>query len=454
MKNLQKLRLNSISTAIGVFSILSISLVATSSWQQKTAVKQMSLSSGVGTCFQRVTQSFTALMISNFTSNYLTKPFMDTTSECFSYAATQVESLYANSFKDASRGILALNSDIHWFHEKALKLMRMSSESGLDLSNSNIVNKYTSLEIVKDSFQENVTARVEMSSSYSTWLSGFGILGFSITFILLAFSMFQRKRRRQLFARIEADSEKALESNTEFVSANIERALDNILAKVHMPKTYSLFNKYHSDLLERAYKSFESNDGINIDEVSIAVIPQDIPTSFFQDSMGSVLDQLSEKAFSHGVILNSDLEDNFYVKGSAEALEQVLYNVLNFATAKTLSQVESRRLDIKSSALGGTVYLKIKIANYCFNANELDYIGDTSADESSVDKSLVLIHETVKDLGATIELRNTIDSESGAGCEIKVLLERVEQEVESKKEVTSITKGSKKDILRSFSQNA
>jgi hypothetical protein len=290
-------------------------------------------------------------------------------------------------------------------------------------------------------------------------LSSLGILSFTITFLLLGYSFIQRKRRRALFARIESESESVMDSNSEFVSANIERALDNILAKVHMPKTYFLFNKYHSELLERAYKSFESDEGISVDQRSSVSKVSEIqpqPTAFFQDAIGSVLDQFSEKAFSHGILLNADLEDDFHVRGEVEALEQVLYNVLSFATSKTLNQVESRRLDIKTSALGGTAYLKIKVANYCFNASELDYIADTDIQTSEVDRNLILVHEVVKDLGASIELRNTIDVDNSSGCEIKVLLERVDvrETIDSAKEITSITKGSKRDILRSFSKNA
>lgn len=450
--------INSISLSIGLLSITSLALMATGSWQQKNAIKQMSLSSGVGTCFQRVTQSFTALMISDFSSTYLTKPFMDTTSECFSYAAKEFNSLYANGFKSGSKAIISLNSDIHWFHEKALKLLKMSQESGLDFSNSNIVNKYTSLEEMKDTFVEGVSLKVENANSNATLLSSIGVLSFMATFFLIGFSLFQKSRRRELFTKIENESERALKSNTDFVSANIERALDNVLTKMDMPNTYSLFNQYHSQLLEKAYKSFhDDNDGVAIDSTppkSNSTLMENIETTYFRDAIGNTLDSVSEKLFSRGVLLNTDLEDNFNVKGEQELIEQLVFSLLNFASDKTLQQKDSRQINIVSRALGATAYFKLNISNYCFNASELDSHHSISTLDNQLTSELTIAQEIANDLGLSLELKNAVSLENKLGCEIKVVFDRVrETGTNPNKALTSVTKGSKRDILKSFNQS-
>jgi len=445
MKNL-KSHLKGAQILLGAVTVLTISLMVSGNLASQNAVKQMSLSSGVGTCFQRVSQTFTALMIKDLSSTYLQKDFMGTTSDCFSYASKEFASVYGAKFAEGKRSLAAINSDIHWFHEKATKLLRLSSDSGLDLRNSNIITKYSSLESLKESVQAKISARVEATKSNSQLMFGLSILGVVIAFFMIGLATLNRFKNRSLFRKIEEESDRVMSSNTEFLSANVERALDNILSKVEMPKTYALFNKYHSDLLEKAYKEFESDDGISVDsspKINETKSIEPVVTTDYHNAITLALDGLSQKAFSRGIVLETALEDDFCVRGETEVVEQALCNLLTY----TADRESVNAIEIKTKALGETAYLKIKLNNYFFSAEELNCINSGDSIDSEVDLNLQLVNEMLKELGAKIKIMNKISLDSDKiESEIEVLFDVVK----SQKVISKVVKGSKRDILKSL----
>ncbi len=445
MKNL-KSHLKGAQIMLGAVVIATVSLVVSGNLASQSAVKQMSLSSGIGTCFQRVSQTFTALMIKDLSSSYLQKDFMATTSDCFNYASKQFGSVYGSSFVDGKRSLAAINSDIHWFHEKATKLLKLSSGSDLDLSSSNIINKYSSLESLKESVQGKIASRVESKKSTSTMMFGASMAGVIVAFLMVGLSFYNRFKNKSLFRKIEEESDRIMASNSEFLSANIERALDNILSRIEMPKTYALFNRYHSDLLEKAYREFESNDGVDVDSttpIHSEPVEDYRASTDYQNAMTLAIDGLSQKAFSRGIMLETALEDDFFVRGESEIVEQALCNLLNYAASR--ESVEA--IGLKTKALGETAYLKIKMKNYYFSAEELNFINSGDSSESEVDLNLQLVSEMLKDLSASIKLTNKMNLDSDKiESEIEVLFEVVKNQ----KVVSKVVKGSKKDILRSL----
>src|SRR5690606_24575930 len=94
-------------------------------YQQNQVNRAQSLSrlhNGVGTCFTRVAQTFTALMVNDLNSIYLSKDFKGLTSECFN----EVNKVYKNIFgsktvDQMTKNLNDLTSDAHWFSERVEK---------------------------------------------------------------------------------------------------------------------------------------------------------------------------------------------------------------------------------------------------------------------------------------------------------------------------------------------
>ena len=459
MKNLN-FKTKNIAVIAMSFITLSVGSFFASNHFTKMVKSESALSSGAGTCFQRVSQSFTALMIQDFSSGYLSRPFMDTTGECFSEVNSQFAGIYAKSFKNGFKHINSIVSDLHWFHEKIEKLMKMSQDAGISLNNSNIINKYAALETMKNDFQE----AVEVSATSTSTISGIwmGVNIFSLIGLVLTATIFglQSKSDREALSKIEEESNSILESGEEFISAQFERIIENIMAKVDMPKTYSLLNAYHSNLLEKQYKAFDSSEGLvaeGVREDSIEVNTlKEWETADFHSAMSSVLENISEKAFTHGVIIDSELEDEFFIKGEQDALEQLLFSLMSYATESSLHQIEGRKISLKSKPLGGTAFFKLRLSNYCFNANELNFLNGDDELASSINMNLHLIKEVVKDIGANLAVKNKMNAGKNIeGSEIEIVFERVNvDKVAQPKKNVSIVKGSKKDILKAMENNA
>lgn len=465
MRNLN-IKTKTVAAIAVSFITLSIGSFFLANYFGNIAMKERALSNGSGTCFQRVTQTFTALMIQDFNSPYLSKNFMGTTGQCFSDVNTEFSAIYARGFKEGYKHINSIVSDLHWFNEKVQKLMKMSQNAGISLNNSNIINKYAVLETMKNDFQE----AVEESAASTTTTSGIfmGVNIFSLAGILLAVALYayQRKQSREALNKIEEESNNILDSDEEIISAHFERVIENVMAKVEMPRTYDLLNAYHSNLLEKQYKAFETSEGVNADgirEHSVevpSVSIENLPAADFHNAMSSVLENISEKAFTHGIMIESDLEDEFFVKGDQDALEQLIFSIMTYATENTINQIEGRKINLRSKALGGTAFFKVKLSNYCFNVDELNFLNGDESLASSVNMNLLLIKEVVKDLGAKIAVKNKMNSSvSIEGSEIEVLFERINtQESKVNDELSqksiSIVKGKKKDILKAMQANA
>ena len=447
MKNLN-FSMKTMAIAGAAFLVLSFGSIFVQNSMNVKAQKMATLSNGVGTCFTRINQSFTALMIQDFSSSYLQPNFMSASQECFNVANKQFNLLWGKAFKDGYKYINQIVSDLHWFNEKTQKLKKLVQEGGVSLTNSNIINKYTGLETAKTGFTDSIEKKQETAKAWATTWFVFSFVGFAGFIAVAGLFGVQQKNNRKLFSDIEDDA-----AASEASAAKVDRILENVFAKLEMPNTYKFVNEYYSTLLEQQYANFESSDEET--QVEVKEKPKAVEvTADFQEAMNSVLDNIQTKAFTHGIMLDADLDDDFNVKGDQEALAQFLYNLIDYATENSLHHNEGRRVSLRSKPLGGTAYLKVAIANYCFNVDELSYLNTADAESSSVNMNLVLIKELLGDIKATIAVKNKMSAkENIEGCEIEVIFQRYKEET-TEKSITAVVKGTKREILQAMQSEA
>lgn len=447
MKNLN-FSMKTMTIAATAFLVLSFGSIFVQNSLNVKEQKMTTLSNGVGTCFTRVNQSFTALMIQDFSSAYLQKDFMNGSQECFNVANKQFALLWGKAFKDGYKHINQIVSDLHWFNEKTQKLKTLVQDGGVSLTNSNIINKYTALETAKIGFTDAVEKKQTATRGWATTWFVFSFVGFAGFLFVAGLFGTQQKKNRKIFNEIEADTE-----SSEANAAKIDRILENVFAKLEMPNTYKYVNEYYSNLLEKQYAEFESNDEVRT-VTEIVEEKAQVVTADFHESVNSVLDSVQTKAFTHGIMLNADIEDDFHVKGDQEALTQFLFNLVDYAADNSLHHNEGRRITLKSKALGGTAYFKVLIANYCFNADELNYLNSSEADAANINMNLILMKELLGDINATIAVKNKMSAkENLEGCEIEVIFQRYKVEA-TEKTVATVVKGTKKEILQAMQSEA
>jgi len=456
-------------TAVTCF-VMAVGTLVSGQYLLNKTQKVSSLNNGATTCFERVSQSFTSLMIQDFGSGYLTKSFMDTTSDCFSEASKQFSAIYAGSFKAGHKNISKLTSDLHWFNEKTQKLAKMVQDNGLSLNNSNIINKYTSLEGVKSDFQTSL----EMSSQETgRWATGWHIsstVSFAGFFLTLVLFGFKQKESKTIYSKIENEAALLLE-NGSIVSARVDRILENVFSNLEMQNTYKLISEYHADLLEKQYKAFESDaEGFDVDgpitvtpDISIEAVADTVKminkkpaqVADFQAAINGAVEKMQDKFFTHGIMLDTNLEDDFNIVGSAEALDQLLFNIISYATDNSLHHNTGRKITLKSKPLGGTAYLKVNIANYFFNANELNYLNGQQTGFDSINMNLLLIKEMLADAGAALAVKNKTNGTGQVeSSEMELIFKRAEVAEKVTQKDIKIMKGTKKEILRAMQANA
>lgn len=164
------------------------------------------LNQGVGTCFNRISQTFTAMMIKDIRSPYLNRGFMGLSDECLNETIKGI-----NPFKkNVGKGYETLNqliSEVHWFHEKITKIHTpMLAKPDLATSLTPLSDRYGKMENYKLDLVDEIDATtnqlraVQMNDEY---LMGAGLILFVLALSALSLQEFNRQ---QLQREIERDA--------------------------------------------------------------------------------------------------------------------------------------------------------------------------------------------------------------------------------------------------------
>jgi hypothetical protein len=410
--------------------------------------------SGVGICFQRVTQTFTALMIRDFGSNYLSQNFRNITSECLGEVTKALSTLGVQ--KNVLKVSNNLKSDLHWFDQKVDKVSQMAQKDEIDISQSNVTNKYYELEGMKTSLEESLVSDIDRVEANKN----LGLAGIALSLITLILSgvafFFSRRLDRAELDNIELiASERIAEGE---LNSTITDLSHQAFINLNMPNIATALETFCTELV-RENKSLEASllkmNTIGDERIEINLEPQNREVSDFNQAFNTVLDKMQEKVFKHGILLDTDLNDNFKVYATNEELEQFLYSLLSYSMDCTLGSEENKKVTVRSKSLGGIAYCKVKVANYAFSDDEMGVLnGKAPSSDTSV--NLLLLRELIGDLNASIAIKNKQNSLTHAvESEMEIIFDRAREEVTSNelKAAVNIVKGSKQEIKEYFKQN-
>lgn len=438
---------------VGISCISLVSILGFSLLGQNFASKQSSLyqlSNGLGICFQRVNQSFTALMIKDFSSDFMTKDFRGRTGDCFSELSSTIaaKSLMTNNIKTKLNNIM---SDTHWFSEKLDRVVELSQTEQLDISQSNIINKYVEIEQLKNSLEESLVLTAESLTSDKNLL----FVAMLLSQLLLCASFFLLFVKRKVLSKdvnkIESEiSGQIGERDSHLVAQKIFRRLFNYL---ELPKTQEFVTNYHQNLMENNFKMQDhlvrsNTQGIMPEErenLDLDKLNKTFESVDFNQSISMVLNQMKGKAFNHGIVVDVDITGDFVVSSEVEPLNQLLFSILNFSMESSLAHNEGRKIVIKGKPLGSIAYCKFKIAGFSFEENDLAVLnGEAPSDDTNV--NLIILSELVEDANVKLAVKNKHNSKLGLlESEIELIFNRATA-LTPKKEVSQVVKGSKKDI--------
>lgn len=445
----------------GALSLMA--LVTISASNNSLSTKQAGLyklASGTNICFQRVSQTFNALMLRDLGSQYLTKDFKSTTAECFSQLAAGLTAAKVDA-SEVETKINNLMSDYHWFGQKVERVAKRASEGDVDLFQSNVIGKYQDLESLKMDIEEGLLS-AGASVDQTKVLAMAGLI---LSQVILIFAVVGLVFKKKLISNGLEDVESLVKNNQKKSDEHVlaQKVFKRFFESFEIPKTQAFVTDYVNNIIEENYriknhliKANTIGERVDITDLAPAVSQEGVVTQVvsqdcdFSHALNAVIERIKEKAFNHGIILDVDVNDQFHVKSNAEALDQFLFYLVSFAMDSSLGHNQGRKVLIKGKPLGGIAYCKVKIAGHAFSDEEFKVINGKDP-KPETNMNLILLKELISDSQARLAVKNKNNAETGiTESEMEIIFDRAQVDERVTKSQKSLFKGTKKDLAEYF----
>lgn len=405
------------------------------------------LNQGVATCFNRISQTFTAMMIRDFQSPYLNRGFMALSDECLNETIKGI-----NPFrKNVGKGYETLNqliSEVHWFHEKTLKIHApILGGQNTNASMTPLSDRYAKMENFKMNLVDEIDAtnahirEVQMNDEI---LMGAGLIIFVLSLSLLSLQEFNRQ---QLQREIEREALNFLKAGQANVGAIVDQLVDRALLTSNMPVTAQIFRDYHGDMLERTAGKVP-----HVNVKPVAVVQEKVEEEVVVPEV--VADKPYHKTSLKEVLLsiqNTQPKDSIHMSEVRDVQLNVPYEAFEQTINAAINQLATRRQDNKKIMIGNQIHsdksvVNLFLAGSVFSASELEFADASAGASTDVDMNLVILKEMVLEAGAQWHLENKVDRNGNiTGMNIRFTVNRSPKE---KSKLVSVMKGKKKDLTR------
>jgi hypothetical protein len=433
--------------------------------------------SGMQTCFSRVNQTYTAKMLGDTASNYLTQNFQNLTEECFAEGILNVEDSFKAELSQVAKKLSTLASNVHWFHEDILSPGSVRTIAS-DGESRDIGVRFEKIESTKDEILESSEKyKTEISNSLNNEKSVFYVS--ATLLVLLMLSEYMSNTRRRLSNNIrEKEAEAELLDNGGATSVKVGEIIKSALEQNNLVNCSKLFANYHEHLsFDKSIKNKNkfSLEGLitpigasapvelneKIDKIwnddSIGVTADNIEEKMLHDLnlevlSSSVIDLLAEKLFSRGIQLDVNIPDNLMVKGRNEELEQTLYHLINYAINSTHEGAGEKNISIFAHRLGDIVAFDLIHSGLGFDDEILKHrVGITSTGKS-LDVDLQICQSLLEEIEARFQLDNKLNQNGEIiGSRVKIIFKAG---ANATARLVDLKVGSKKDILATLNQTA
>ena len=445
------------STKILVMCSLAMLMTLGAFWHHQSNQSQLDrmnvLNQGVGTCFNRISQTFTAMMIKDINSPYLNRGFMALSDECLSETIKGI-----NPFKQSSgKGYQSLNkliSEVHWFHESVVRVHSpMVAGKELNAPLNPLSSKFSQMETLK----VNLVDEIDMTNSLireiqrnDEVLMGLGLLMFVIGLSVMALKEFNRI---QIQGEIEKQALNLLRAGQANVGAMVDQLVERGLTTQGLVVSAQIFRDYHGELLER----ISHNNSYNENKMNVAVTENESekvvkeiestdiyngPRTSFKEILVS-LQNINAK----DLIQISDVRDVDLAVAN-ESFEQMMNAAVNKLSSKRNNE---KKIIISNQIHSDRSVITLFLAGNTFTASELEFgqSGNQVASADSLDMNLIILKEMASEMNCQWYIENKTDR-SGiiTGMIIRFTVNRAPKDVKSSKNLVSVLKGKKKDLAR------
>lgn len=415
------------------------------------------LNQGVNTCFNRISQTFTAMMIKDIQSPYLNRGFMGLSDECLNETIKGI-----NPFKqNMGKGYEALNkliSDVHWFHESVVRTHSpMLAGKNLDAPLNPLSSKFSQMEGLKINLVDEIdmtNSRIREIQASDEVLMGIGLLMFVLALSILSLKEFNRI---QIQSEIEKKALNLLKSGQANVGAMVDQLIERGLTTQGLPVSAQIFKDYHGDLLERmatrsAYYE-EKNEKVELAEI------QEVVPEFIEPEIEPEIETAAKTSFKEVLvsIQNINSKDLIHVSDVRDVQMAVEFEGFEQMMNAAINKLAGRRFNDKKIIISNQIHsdrtvINLFLAGNTFTASELDFSqNNQNISADLMDMNMILLKEMALETNAIWHIENKTDrAGSITGMAIRFTMNRAPKETKSNKNLVSVVKGKKKDLARNL----
>lgn len=430
-------------TLVGAIAVSGVVMKNTASQKAELAV----LGEGIQTCFLRVNQSFTAKLLGQNNLDYLGANFLSTSEECFAEALGTAKNQFKTESKNLLRVMNALSSEVHTLHGK----LRATDEK-VDA----ITASFGRIESLKEDTQEEIAGLQEsLQSNFSLARQLFFIFSglFPLIFI---WEVVERRRSEARLQAVEEEALKQLQDGRLRVDSHIEAIIKRALEVgefVHSARLFETWNEKRFVTTHQAYHELPLSKKEEQSTETVLETVTDEPVVINQvvglkdvavePLLAKVIDHLSSKIFTAGIMLDLDVAEDVRVLGREETLEQLIYHSVIRSVNALSERCGVRRLQIAAKAVGHYVTLEFSDNGDAFSDEAID--AQAGLGTCAQNLELTLCRELIKEVGGQFIIENVVKNDEVTGGKIKIRLSA--SAVEGKR-LVSLKKGKKKDLMR------
>lgn len=435
-------------------------------------IKKLSnFESGIQTCFSRVNQTYTANLLGDTASTYLTQSFQNLTEECLAEGILTVESAFQKELNGAAKQLSNLASNVHWFHEDILAPNGMKAKGGRDVG-----VRFEKIETTKDEILESTDKhKAQITNSLNSQKNIFYVSATLLVMLMLAEYMSLTRRRLFNNAR-EKEAQAELLDNGGATSVKVGEIIRVALEQNDLLNCSKLFANFHAyTSLEKgknkmtletlvtpmgpALNSIKKLNPTTLDQIwedDSKTLSADNSNTLKLDNINleqtssAVIDLLAEKLFSQGVQLDINIADNLMIRGRTEEIEQALYHLFAYAINSTQSENGEKNISIFAHKLGDVVAFDLIHSGAGFEESILKQRVGLGGTAGSLDLDLQVCHSLLSEMEAKVQLDNKLDQNGNSvGGRVKVIFKAgilAEATVANAGRLVDLKVGNKKEI--------
>ncbi|MEA9357091.1 hypothetical protein SHI21_12775 [Bacteriovorax sp. PP10] len=465
----------------GLFILAGLIFTTYSIQENSGQVKRLTnFESGIQTCFTRVNQTYTANLLGDTTSTYLTQNFQNLTEECLAEGILTVENSFQKELSGTAKLLSNLASNVHWFHEDILA-PNGAKNFAANAGARDVGSRFEKIETTKDEILESTnTYKTQITNSQNVQKNFFFISATLLVILMIAEYMGLTRRRLSNNAR-ENEAHAELLNNGGGASVKVGEIIRVALEQNNLMNCSKLFSNFHAYAISekgRNKMSLETlvtpmgvdskkaaftidkiweDDSIGVSADNTAAIK--LHNINLESMSSNVVDLLAEKLFSQGVQIDMNISETLEVCARQEELEQTLFHLFSYAINSTQSSNNGEKnISVFAHKLGDVVAFDLIHSGGGFEEAILKQrvgLGDTG---TALDLDLQICQSLLNEVQAKIQLDNKLDQNGDViGGRVKIIFKAAVASTETginQGRLVDLKVGSKKEILAAMSSES